>query len=103
MSNNLLISEDQINVTEGYRSGESGVFECFTDHPGELFRALRRNYGRCTGKVRVDVGNSVKAIGWVFEKRRKYDDCDETYLLETWVTVHEKKPTRTIEYHYREV
>jgi hypothetical protein len=28
-----------------------------------------------------------KAIGWVFEKRDKYENSDETFLRETWVEV----------------
>ena len=41
-------------------------------------------------------------IGYVFQRRKKYDDCDATYLHETWVTLHEQPPTRTVKYHYLE-
>jgi len=31
-----------------------------------------------------------KPVGWIFEKRKKYDDSDETYLHETWVEIQEE-------------
>ncbi len=96
----LFAQETWINATAGYSIGESDVYETFTDNRGELYRAMVRSYGRCTGKVYVDTPQGPRAVGWVFCKRQRYDDSPETFLLETWVTVHTSKPTRTIEYHY---
>lgn len=98
---NLYTEEVFVNVTEGYRFGESGVIESFTDDKGKLFRRLRECYGRCVGKIYIDrEGQSPQAIGWVFQGRDKYDDSKETYLREVWVTLHEQKPTVTRENHY---
>ena len=100
MSDNLYIQETYINKTKGYRFGESDVYESAYDDKGDLFRALRREYGRCASRVYVDTDKGSKPIGWVFEGRAKYDDCNETYLRETWVTIHDAPPTKTVEYHY---
>ena len=97
----LYVSETFINRTEGHRFSESEPCETFTDSPGELFRSMREEYGRCIGKVYIDKG--TRAIGWVFEKRMAYeDDSRTTYLREVWVTVHDAEPTRSVEYHYHE-
>ena len=99
----LWINEDWIEVRDDgkrYGNGESGVYETWATDPGKLYRFLQCEYGRCTGAVYHDIdGQSIK-IGWVFEKRRKYDDCNETYLAETWVTLHDAPPTKTTQYHY---
>ena len=98
----MMIRETWVNATEGYRGGDSEFYEPYTDDTGELFRSLQREFGRCTGRMYVDVNERgsfdveprtefqntefrTKAIGWVFEKRERYTDCDETYLQETWV------------------
>jgi hypothetical protein len=101
--NNLYAREEWVNATEGHGLGESGVFETFTNKRGELFKALQIEYGRCVSKVFVDNedGKTV-AVGWVFQARRKYEDTREPYLLETWVTVHQREPQKTVKYFYEE-
>lgn len=94
---NLWVEETWINADKGYGAGESGVYETYTDDRGELFRAMQKQYGRCVGKFYI--GDGV-GVGWVFNKRTKYDDSPETFLLETWVAVHTGPPTRTVEYNY---
>ena len=94
----MLIQEAWVNRTKDYRIGESDIYEPFTDNIKKLFKSLMKEYGRCTGKVRIDPDG--KAIGWVFEKRTKYSDAKETFLQETWVTLHKEKPTVTSKYHY---
>ena len=94
---NLYVEANWINASEGHRAGDSDVYETFTEDRGELYHAMQREYGRCVGKVYVDDG---QPIGWVFQKRKQYDDSPETFLLETWVTVHSGPPTKTIENHY---
>lgn len=97
---NLFVSETYINLDKGYRFGESDVYESFTDDKGKLYRRLVREFGRCTGRVYVDrEGKPPQTVGWVFIKRMQYDDCNETYLRETWVTVHTAPPTVTTEHH----
>ena len=81
-----------------YGSGESEVYE--TCHRSRrtvplLATRVRSLHVQCTTKARGPI-----KIGWVFEKRRKYDDCNETYLAETWVTLHDAPPTKTTQYHY---
>lgn len=84
---NLRINETFINATENYMFGDSQPYEPFTNDTGELYRALRAEYGRCTGKRYVDLPSGTKAIGWVFEKVIKYDDSNETYKREVIVTL----------------
>ena len=99
----MLIQEEYFERRDNKRYGleDSGLYEPYTDNRKRLFLSLSREYGRCVSKVYVDnPDGSAKPIGWVFEKRMKYEDCNETYICETWVTLHSDKPTRTIEYHY---
>lgn len=95
-----LVSESYVNATQGYRYGDTEPEDYGYDNLGELYRALRRENGRCVGKVYTDKDG---AIGWVFVKRVPYDDSDETYLREVWVTVHTAPDTVTRERHYASV
>lgn len=99
---NLLAQETCRNATANYIMGESDVYETFTDDRGELFRALRRHYGGCTGKVYVETAEGERAVGWVFQKTDRYEDTDEPFLREVWVTLHTAPPTRTVQFHYAE-
>jgi hypothetical protein len=83
--------EIYIDADRHVRLGDSGIQEAFTDTPGALFRALRAEYGRCTGKVRIDtLSQGTVAIGWVFEKRVRYRGCSpDIYTQEVWVTLFE--------------
>ena len=104
----MLVQEEYVEVqnhnedNELYlRCGSSGLFEPYTDNIKLLFTCYMKEYGRCISKVYIDAADGgAKAIGWVFQKRMKYTDCNETYLQETWVTLHEDQPTKTTEYHY---
>lgn len=92
---NLYMTEKYINKTEGYGFGDSGdePYETFSAFPGELYRASRNEYGRCTGKVYADrEDGSTIHVGWVFEKKMTYDDfmSKETYIREVWVTLYTK-------------
>lgn len=93
----LFAQENWINITENCGQGDSDVYETGCETRPELYRAMQQQYGRCIGKVYIDAG---KPVGWIFHKRQKYDDCNKTYLQETWVTVHSGPPTKTIKYHY---
>ena len=85
-----------------YGCGDSGLFEPFTEDRGELFRAFQQSNGRCIGFVYVDTKDGgAEKVGWIFEKRRAYEDSPkETYLSQTWVTLHEEKPTRVTTHNY---
>ena len=96
----MLIQETWVNKTENHICGESEPYEPYTDNIGKLFLNLQREYGRCISKMHIDTPEGVKNIGWVFEKKTKYTDCDQTYLQETWVTLHKKPPTITTTAHY---
>lgn len=99
---NLYIQENWIDRTRDLICGESEVYETFTPNVGELYRSLQKEYGRCTGKVYVDNkdGQGI-AVGWVFQQRRKYKDVNETYLAETWVSLHTEPDTVTRTPHYQ--
>ncbi len=107
----MLIQEQWIEVKQvennlgeidfhSYIIGDSGLYEPYTNNIGDLFLSLQREYGRCTSKVYIDTSEGVKAIGWTFQKRQKYTDCNKTYLQETWITLHEEKPTVKTAHHY---
>lgn len=97
---NLFVEETWVDATRNIRGGSSGVQESFTNDLGELYRRLQSEYGRCTGKVYIDDENGKpKPVGWVFQKRARYDDVAETYVQETWVTVHKEPPTVVHEVH----
>lgn len=100
----IFVQESYVNRTEGHGIGESDVYETFADDSGELFRAMRAEYGRCVGSIYVDgEDGKVRRIGWVFQGRDRYQDADETYLREVWVTLHERMPEVTTTVTYREV
>lgn len=100
----LFVQEEFINVTEGYRCGDGGVYEAYTADIGKLFRSMQKEHGRCTGKVYIDrLDEEARQVGWTFEKRVPYSDVrtkEDTYLQEAWVTVMIEPPTKTVEYHY---
>lgn len=66
---------------------------------GALYRALRSEYGRCTGKIYQDIKREdgtyeAKAVGWHFVKREQYGwsahyegDGPTTYLQGAWVSL----------------
>ena len=102
----IFVQESWINRTEGYSCGDSGVYETRDNigEEGNLYRSMVKEHGRCISRVYIDGPNGeAKPIGWVFLKRRKYEDTEETYLAETWVTLHNGKEKRTVEYDYREL
>jgi len=110
MSSNLWVQEECLEVKNRNEDkeqrisyGQSEVYESGFDSIGALFLSLTREYGRCISKVYIDKkeGGPPKQIGWVFEKRAKYTDCDKTYLQETWVSIHTAAPIHTIKYNYR--
>lgn len=99
---NLYVQESYVNRDKGYAFGESDVYETWTDDKGELYRAMLHEYGRCEGRVYVDTDAGTRPVGWVFVKRDRYEDSDETYLREVWVTVHDLDPEHRTTYHYAE-
>jgi len=104
----LYVQESFVNKTEGYRIGESDVYETRFDTPSDLYRSCLREYGRCTGKVyvtRMDGATEENLhVGWTFLRSEGYeDDPEKRYLREVWVTVHDGPPERSTSYRYRDV
>jgi hypothetical protein len=98
----IYLQETYINATKGYRIDETQVFESRFDSKAETFVAYRKQYGKPVSKVYIDTTdkNKLKSIGWVFQKKEKYTDCNDTYLQETWITLHSKPPTHNTTYYY---
>lgn len=83
-------NETFVNATKGYQWGDSGWQETYCETRGELFRAAQSEHGRCISTMYRDgADGEAIPVGWVFAKRKQYEDCEETYLAETWVEVRE--------------
>ena len=83
------------NETEGYVFSE--VRESLDDYyetPGDVYRALQREYGVCRSKVYVDTSDGPKHVGWYFESRQQYEDTGEHYLRGAWCTLETIEPPR---------
>ena len=100
---NILISETWVDATGGYIIGDSGVYETMFGNIGELFKSLKKKYGKCISKMFIGDNENAKHIGWVFSKKVKYEDCNKYFTQETWVSLHEKKPETIINNFYKEV
>jgi hypothetical protein len=99
----LYFTESHVNRDTNTRYYESDApQEVEHGDVGRLYKSLRNEYGRCTGKVHVDCrarpgdrdSNEwiVKDVGWVFVKRVEYDPGDrrgKSYLREVWITLYE--------------
>jgi hypothetical protein len=97
----MLISETWINRTENYCCGEIDPYEPCTEDIRQIFRRCQEEYGRCVSKIYIDIKGEARAIGWVFLKKRFYEDTKEPYLGETWVVLHRKTPRVKTTYYYR--
>lgn len=83
-----------------YGLGRLEPFETYFDNLGDLYRNCVEEYGRCIGKVYIGE-DTPRAVGWIFVKRMPFEDVPETYLHETWVTVHNSMPVVTTTYDYK--
>lgn len=89
----MLIRETFTNETKGYNYGSSDPYEPYTNNRGELFRAMQREYGRCTSRIYIDrLGSPPIAIGWYFQKRVRYEDAhsnkpDNYFIRGVWVEI----------------
>src|SRR5690242_15690009 len=85
---NLIVQISQTNETKRYRYADDAASESAHELKGELFSACLKEYGRCISKMYVDVSDGGRIhIGWVFEKKMKYDDSHETFICHTWIAV----------------
>ena len=104
----MWVLEAFINRTRGYSFGESDWYESYHDTTGSLFRAMQREYGRCTSRMymdrpsRFDGPSSPVQVGWVFEKVMTYEDArppygdNDRYVREVWVQVSSTEPKREV-------
>ena len=62
---------------------------------GDIFRWSQKEYGGCVSKVYQETDEGTIAIGWVFQKRREYeDDASKSYIHEVWVSLYDEwQPT----------
>lgn len=97
------IRECWVDRTRECRGEWSPWYEPFTNNRKRLFRSLVAEYGRCTGRMYRDhrtpapddgttgaYREEAVPVGWVFEKRRRYEDVrgpGAEFLCETWVEV----------------
>jgi glucan-binding YG repeat protein len=86
------VRETFVNDTENYQYGNN-EYESDCETTGELFKHLRREHGRCTGKMYIDTKQGeTKQTGWVFEKREHYWGAqrgqEKGYIKQTWVSVY---------------
>lgn len=95
---NLWVSESFVNATTEQRFSEVEAYETDYDNLGQLYRAMRDEYGRCVSTVYVDTAEGAKKVGWVFQSRQRYEDSQETYLREVWVAVQQGPPEYTFKY-----
>ena len=97
----MIIQEEHVNGTEGYRLGEPAFYEAISENVGEVFSEARKEFGRCIGSVYVESpGPKPPRIGWVFEKIERYTDSGESYINETWITLHKELPDKRMTFHY---
>lgn len=102
---NLLISEEYVDVAQNCHCGDSGIYESrfSVNERGKLFLALQKEHGACVSRVYVDKKNGeTVAVGWVFRKKVKYTDVNEYFTQETWVTLHSAMPETKTTYHHLE-
>lgn len=99
---NLWIEEVHISEDENCLLDEPYPYETYTSDRGELFRSLQKEHGACTRKLYIyGKDGEAQAIGWVFRKRRPYEDVPtESYLHTVWVTVMVSEPKRTVTVEY---
>jgi len=88
----LAVTTDVINADRGYRVWSSDEPDMVEDGEsiGYIYKCYAREYGRPMSKVYVTTAdNRDIPIGWVFQKRERYQDTGESYLQETWVSVYD--------------
>jgi hypothetical protein len=98
---NLWAEFNYRNATQNWNCGQEVVETRFSDR-NELYHSCLREYGRCIGSVYVEKQGKPQRIGWIFQKRQKYDDCNETYIAETWVSILKSEPVVTIKREFME-
>lgn len=85
------IKEVYINQTKGYQIDSTSlpIKDSTITTLKELYKYGLERYGKCKSKVYNDspADNYYQQIGYVFEKRQKYEDTKESYIQEIWLTI----------------
>jgi hypothetical protein len=121
--NDLMVRETYVNKSENHLIGDSDWYEPFTEDLGELFRAFRKEYGGCTGRMFADgplPGEPFTAFGvtvprryevvwcgWIFSRREHFEDArplpgtngrkfaeTDYYTREVWVQFRPARPSK---------
>ena len=85
-----LIKTTHINRDKNCTSGENSLpaEDSFIDNLSDLYKFGLKEYGRCTSKIYIDRDkDSTVHIGYVFIQRLKYDDSNEYFINETWLSL----------------
>jgi hypothetical protein len=97
----IYVEQDTVNATEGYTCGKTDPEETEFETKGEVFKWCLKRFGKCVSRVYIDrESGRPRKIGWVFQKRVKYDDCNQMFLQETWITLHKAPSEHKTVYHY---
>lgn len=79
-----------VNRSDNHINGEDviNIGDSIIDDVKSLYKYGLSDFGRCIGKIYIDDDdNSAKHVGYIFVKRVKYTDCDETFLQEVWFSI----------------
>jgi hypothetical protein len=105
----VFVSEVCVNKDRGYRFGGAEPYDTGRTFAqlASVFRDLQREYGRCVSRVYLDNPEDEArphVVGWVFEKRMRYEDAPaQSYTREVWVSVHVKPQVVTTTEHLAEL
>jgi hypothetical protein len=112
---NLYIEIYQTNETAKFRIDNPKFEETKYSNKGALYRALEKEYGRCTSKILVETSGKPQQVGWSFEKREYYSDVgigkpikylnkkerdSLTFMCGTYVSVHTALPEVTTKHYF---
>ena len=97
---NLFVQETVINKTKNCMIWESGVRDTHVADKNSLFRSMELVYGKYVRPViLITEDGRRRKIGWIFEKNERYG-VSGSFLKQTKVTLHRKKPDVKVIYHY---
>jgi hypothetical protein len=82
----IYVEETFVNKTDNYLVNSNGYYESYFKTSYELYKFCKKEYGKCISKVYVDIPDgTADTIGWVFEKKQKYERSNEHYIQQVWV------------------
>ena len=98
-----LIKTTSINKDQNCVNYEDSmkIEDSIIDNLMDLYHFGIKEYGKCISKIYIDRNNTTCHIGYVFLKKIKYEDCNEYYLSETWLSLEHY--IETIDREYLEV